>query len=151
MSYKPININGYETGLVQNRENFLLPNDAYPQLINAYVWRERRKRKLGYELLGRLRRKFDVYGAGTTSTITNLFTDINLSGTVANIVLGNPTQVTTGAAHGMVTGQWVTITNVGGTVELNNHGYQITVTGANTFTMNVDSTTYTAYTPATRS
>ncbi len=149
MSYKPISIVGYETGLVQNRENFLLPNDAYPQLVNAYVWREQRKRKQGYELLGRLRRKFETYGAGVTAASFNIFTAINLSGAINNIVLGNPTQVTTGAAHGLESGQWVTITNVGGTVELNDHGYQITVTGANTFTMNVDSTTYTAYTAAT--
>lgn len=44
------------TGLVQQREQFLLPDDAYPTLVNAFVWRERIKRKQAYSLLGRLRR-----------------------------------------------------------------------------------------------
>ena len=54
--YKPTYISGNQTGLVQSRENFLLPNDAYPTLENAYVWRERIKRKQAFEFLGRLRR-----------------------------------------------------------------------------------------------
>lgn len=56
--YQPLKITGNETGLVQSREDFLLPNDAYPSLVNAYVWRERIKRKKGYELFNRLRRFF---------------------------------------------------------------------------------------------
>lgn len=62
--YKPLKILGMTTGLVQEREKFLLPNDAYPTLQNAFVWRERIKRKQGYELLGRLRRKFTAVSIG---------------------------------------------------------------------------------------
>jgi hypothetical protein len=54
--YQPLYIKSYEAGLVQSRENFLLPNDAYPKLENAYVWRERIRRKQGCKLLGRLQR-----------------------------------------------------------------------------------------------
>src|SRR5882757_9878973 len=54
--YSPLKITGMATGLVQERENFLLPDDAYPVLQNAYVWREKLLRKKGFELLGRLRR-----------------------------------------------------------------------------------------------
>lgn len=54
--YSPLKITGMSTGLVQEREEFLLPDDAYPVLQNAYVWRERIKRKKGFELLGRLQR-----------------------------------------------------------------------------------------------
>ncbi len=57
-AYKPLKISGMETGLVQSRENFLLPDDAYPVLENAYVWRERIKRRQGLQILGRLRRKY---------------------------------------------------------------------------------------------
>lgn len=54
--YSPLKITGNSTGLVQEREEFLLPDDAYPVLQNAYVWRERILRKQGFELLGRLQR-----------------------------------------------------------------------------------------------
>lgn len=54
--YQPMKVTGMATGLVQGREEFILPNDAYPTLQNAYVWRERILRKKGYELLGRLQR-----------------------------------------------------------------------------------------------
>ena len=54
--YQPLKITGNATGLVQSREEFLLPDDAYPNLTNAYVRHERILRKGGYELLGRLQR-----------------------------------------------------------------------------------------------
>ena len=55
-SYSPLKITGNSTGLVESREEFLLPDDAYPILENAFVWRERIKRKKAYQLLGRLQR-----------------------------------------------------------------------------------------------
>lgn len=64
VSYSPLKITGNQTGLVQSREEFLLPDDAYPFLENAYVWRERILRKKGYELLGRLRRVFTATSIG---------------------------------------------------------------------------------------
>jgi hypothetical protein len=76
--YSPMKITGMSTGLVQQRENFLLPNDAYPVLENAYVWREKIVRKNGYQILGRLQRdltnvtRANATGAGTyTNTILN--------------------------------------------------------------------------------
>src|SRR5574338_292495 len=70
--YSPLKITGPQMGLIQEREEFLLPNDAYPTLLNAYVWRERIKRKLGYQLLGRLQRNI-----GTTDAAGNLTVIIN--------------------------------------------------------------------------
>ena len=58
--YKPTYIKAYQTGLVQSRPDFLLPEDAFPILENAFLWRERIKRKPGYRLLGRLRRCFET-------------------------------------------------------------------------------------------
>jgi len=62
--YQPLKITGNQTGLVESREEFLLPDDAYPKLRNAYVWRERIKRKKGCLLLGRLQRNIGTTGAG---------------------------------------------------------------------------------------
>ena len=65
--YNPLKITGMQSGLVKEREEFLLPDDAYPNLQNAYVWRERILRKKGYLLLGRLQRNI-----GTTNGAGNL-------------------------------------------------------------------------------
>ncbi len=68
--YSPLKITGTSTGLVQNREEFLLPDDAYPVLQNAYVWRERIKRKKGFQLLGRLQRNIGTTDGSGNATIT---------------------------------------------------------------------------------
>lgn len=82
--YQPLKITGPQTGLVQNRENFLLPDDAYPGLENAYVWRERIKRKKGFQLLGRLQRSITDFAgtlsAGGAGTVTfSIFAALSLS------------------------------------------------------------------------
>lgn len=64
--YSPLYIKHFETGLVQSRQNFILPDDAYPILENAYVWRERIRRRQGLNLLGRLRRKFTDLSLGNS-------------------------------------------------------------------------------------
>ena len=136
------------TGLVQQREEFLLPDDAYPKLRNAYVWRERIKRKKGCLLLGRLQRNLVTQSLGdtiATGVQFNLFTQINLSGTITAITQANPGAVTTTAPHLLESNQFVTINGVVGMTEVNGKTYKITVTGANTFTIGIDTTSYTAY------
>src|SRR6185295_5100428 len=146
--YQPLKITGYSTGLVQEREEFLLPDDAYPSLRNAYVWRERIKRKKGCLLLGRLQRNLVIQSLGNTiasGVQFNLFTQINLSGTITGITQANPGEVTTGANHLLQTNQYVTLDAVGGMTQVNGKTYKITVTAANKFTIGVDTSTYTAY------
>lgn len=64
--YEPLYIRKPETGLVQSRQEFILPDDAYPTLENAYVWRERIKRRQGLDLLGRLRRFYNMVSIGNS-------------------------------------------------------------------------------------
>lgn len=83
--YQPLHITGNTEGLIQSRVEFILPNDAYPVLENAFIWRERIKRKQGYQLLARLTRRFTDLAAGTTVGATlvynfNLKTLIGFSG-----------------------------------------------------------------------
>lgn len=54
----------YRTGLQKNREPFIIEDDAFVELFNAYVWRGRIKKKLGVVNLGRLRRDFVAYSLG---------------------------------------------------------------------------------------
>lgn len=81
--YQPLKIVGMKTGLVQEREEFILPDDAYPKLENAYVWRERIRRRQGLSILGRLQREVSAVGA-----TTNLITDLGLEST-ASLVPGS--------------------------------------------------------------
>lgn len=99
--YSPLRITGMSTGLVQNREEFLLPNDAYPILQNAYVWRERIIRKQGCKLLGRLQRNLSAQSLGTTDgggafsgniqIILSLEATGQISPTTLSIVIGGQT------------------------------------------------------------
>lgn len=88
-TYQPLYISGNTTGLVKERQEFILPNDAYPILENAYVWREQIRRKQGYKFLGRLQRNFtdvslgDFVGSDVEfnifSSVTPAITEINAS------------------------------------------------------------------------
>jgi hypothetical protein len=69
-AYSPLKVTGMATGLVKSREEFLLPDDAYPNLLNSYVWRERILRKKGYQLLGRLQRNIGTTDGAGDATIT---------------------------------------------------------------------------------
>ncbi len=51
---KNIFIGPYKTGLQKNLEPFMLPEEAFPNLEDAYVWRGRVKKKSGYTFLARL-------------------------------------------------------------------------------------------------
>lgn len=101
--YSPIKIAGFATGLVQERENFLLPEDGFPVLQNAYVFRERIKRKQGLELLGRLRRIFSgtllagtISSGGVGTVVYNIFTGLGLVAPETNpqMETGNITPIT---------------------------------------------------------
>lgn len=62
-------------GLRNDRKAFVIDNDSFPVLRNAYQWRGRVKRKRGTELLGRLTRFFNsnstAYSTNATATLAN--------------------------------------------------------------------------------
>lgn len=86
-------------GLKKDRTAFVINNDSFPTLINAYQWRGRVKRKRGTSLLTRLRRYFNSTNLSYSSTAT-----IALDGSgIANILTGFGLQSTGNIIPGTVT------------------------------------------------
>lgn len=86
--YQPLYIKGYQTGLVQNRQDFILPSDAYPVLENAYIFREKILRKSGVETVGRLQRNLTIAGFANLNLLTGLETTATLTPGSVNITDG---------------------------------------------------------------
>lgn len=143
--YTPLHIKAYETGLVQQRENFLLPNDAYPVLENAFVWRERIKRKQGYELLGRLRRIFTDINFFPSSASPQGYNFLDITGYVAFANNTNPGQVTTRYAHNLQNGDFVIFTGILGATGYNNVTFVVTVIDPLNFTIGANAGGFGAY------
>lgn len=137
------------TGLVQEREEFILPDDAYPVLENAFVWRERIKRKQGYELLGRLRRVLtsESLGLSQASPWTfNVLSSIGVRGNITAITNANPALLTTDAPHNLVNNQTVIITGVQGMTQVNGLTVTITVVTPTSFTIGINTLLFGVYT-----
>lgn len=126
---------------------FTIPNvDRYPVDVNNYqgfrapVYFEGiqgnffKNREQLFNLYPRYPTKFLVGVNSTSGTITGIAQP------------SNPTQITS-PNHGLITGAIITISNVGGMVQLNGNTYTITVVNANNFTLNgVNNAAYGAYT-----
>jgi len=138
MTMQSIDISGFKSGVQKNKKPFLLTQDAFSELDNAYVWREELKKREGMQLIGRLRRSFDNRSLGTSGASVWSF---NIYSTLASPITPeanaeiepgsiriyiNPT-ITTGAitgytnatdcefsapANGLSTGDRVTVSGV---------------------------------------
>jgi hypothetical protein len=129
--YEPLQISGNQTGLVQNRQEFLLPNDAYPTLENAYVFREQIRRKQGCELLARLRRIYttqamgNLDGSGTfTGNLKVVFSlESNSDIQVGTVIVSDGTNTYTDNLLGVLVG------SPGGSGTINYSSGAIVITG----------------------
>src|ERR1700759_5607912 len=76
-------IGGYPGGgLVQDRKPALLPNEAFSDLQNAYVWRERTKKRDGEVPMGRLSRVFTTQSLGNNGASPwtfNIYTALSIT------------------------------------------------------------------------
>ncbi len=88
MSLTPIYISGYSenSGYEADKKPFMLPDQAFPTLQNAYVYRERVKKREGNEKLGRLRRIIQAASLGNSVAVTWTFNIFGLT----NINKTNP-------------------------------------------------------------
>ena len=100
---QPVFIGAYDKGLIKNKKPFLVPDQAFSDLQNAYVWREQVKKREGLQLVGRLQRDLTAVLLATTidspgaGTITyNIFTGLGITATEPNaeIVLGSQSNIT---------------------------------------------------------
>lgn len=77
-SFQQVLIGGYPGGgLTQDRKPLMLSNEAYSELQNAYVWRERTKKRDGEVPVGRLRRVFvnqSIGNSGASPWTFNIYT-----------------------------------------------------------------------------
>lgn len=65
-------------GIRTDRTQFVIDNDSFPILQNAYQWRGRIKRKRGTSLLNRLQRSVSVNGISLTGETVNLISALSL-------------------------------------------------------------------------
>jgi hypothetical protein len=91
-SLQPIYIAGSSIGLKTDTKPFLLPEQAFPVLNNAYVYRERVKKREGLELVGRLRRVLTGQALGNTDGAGNFSGNI-----IAILTLESSSQIETGS------------------------------------------------------
>jgi len=147
-------VSNFKTGYETDRKPFLINNDAFPVLNNAYIWREQIARKRGTDLLGRLERTLvsESLGNSLASPWTlNVLSSIGFGGYISNITNANPAQVTS-PRHNLTSGESIVIYNVNGMINpvtmtsgLNGFTFTITIVDANNFTIGLDTTTYSAY------
>ena len=100
----------FEKGLKTDVTPFLVNNDSFPKLINAYQWRKRIRRKRGTKYVGRLQRyhvpSVTLDGSGNGNLLTGLEASANLvpgsvsfTATVAFTDNGNGTLSPTGTIN----------------------------------------------------
>ena len=90
MSLIPYSIEGWGSGLTQNKKSFALKNTEFPELSNAYCWRERIIKREGLKIAGRYRRLFLAESLGNTVAATLTYTFNTLYSSLTPPITGEP-------------------------------------------------------------
>ncbi len=144
---QPIFIANYNKmgGMIQDRKAAWLPDQAFAELFNAYVWRDRIKKREGIELIGRLQRNFENYPFFAPTASPWTFNLNVVTGFVSTTNNANPGKVTTTFPHGLTTGDKVIINGIVGATGYNNTSFTITVVDTTNFTVGVNAAGFGAY------
>lgn len=121
-----IPIQNFKTGLDRYDQPEQMPNDGFPEILDVVLFRGVLEKRDG----------------STSLIVPPTFSISNISNALNGVV-------TTLVAHGFSTGDLVMISGVGGMTEINNTAIQpfsITVTGLNTFQLNLDTLLFGVYT-----
>ena len=99
MAYQPFYIEAFKTGLEKDKASFQLLPDAFSELQDAFIYRDRLSRKKGHAKVCRLTRVLSTEALGNTTgtphtgnikTILSLETDSELSQTSISITVAAP-------------------------------------------------------------
>jgi hypothetical protein len=120
--YQAFLIANTRVGLERDLEPWLLPNDAYPDLEDCYLWRGRVKKRLGYNLLGRLQRTIGTTDGAGNLTVTLL--NIPITSALSQFVVGSTTYTDPGGASPVNL-----LVNGSGTATLDRATGVLTITG----------------------
>lgn len=111
-------------GLRTDREPFVIDNDSFPILINAYQWRGRVKRKRGTSILGQLRRYIGTTNGAGNLVVTILPIPIPIG--ISVFIVGSNIFTDPGGASPVVL-----LTNGPGTATLDRATGVLTIVGSN--------------------
>lgn len=131
MKYVPYVVSNFRQGLVDAVDPWILPAEAFQNLVNAEVYQGAIRRRNGYELLER----FPNYKTAITG-----------------ITQADPGVITVSSAAGLANDQPIQITDVAGMTQINGGSYTITGLSGSTFSVKdasgttVDTSGFGAYT-----
>jgi hypothetical protein len=146
-AFTQVLIGGYPGGgLTTDRKPMMLANEAFSRLENAYVWRERTKKRDGQVSMGQLQRNIPESSFFPTTASPFTINILTISGLISGANNANPGQITTFLPHNLVTGDQVILSNVGGATGYNNVTFTITVLTPTTFTVGVNAAAFGLYT-----
>ena len=126
MSLKPVLIAPFSTGLENDLAPWIAPPDSFSTLENAHVRHGRIEKRNGYRFFGALAPNASTFAITAITQASN--------GIVTAI----------GCAY--ATGDIVYIESVGGMTEVNNKTFTITRINDDSFYLNIDTSSFTAYT-----
>lgn len=131
MNYQPYYVTSYTSGLQKNKKPFLLMEDAFQVLDNAYIWRERVKRREGRKLLGRCT---VVVSSGSIGMSTAGTWSFNLY-TVSSVTKDTNGEIKAGSVSIVINARTFTDSGKNGILIAdadtdNNYGYINYITGA---------------------
>lgn len=150
-------IGNFTKGLRLDKLPFNIDNDTFPTMFNFYSWRGRAKRKRGTIFIGQLQVQVQSVASNPTVfqkgplTLSNGFGNLlgflGLTPTTNSITnITNSTQaVVTVNSHTFSVGQIVQFMVVAGMTQINGLFGQITAKTTNTITVNINSTSFSAY------
>ncbi len=128
MSYQPFLIAPFGTGLDTDMEPWLLPQDAFSEIVNGHIKHGVVEKRQGYTKQGDI-----VYSDGAIWNISN-------------ITQANPGVVSVGSTAGITNGDTIEIRSVTGMTEVNGNQYTVANVAAGSFELSgVDTTGFTAY------